>query len=136
MKSRYVVAYMKAAYVFSELSHCKRRKVGCVIVKNDTIISIGYNGSPSGWENECEGEDGQTLPHILHAEENAIIKLTRSHETATGAVMFITTAPCFPCAKLLAEIGLKRIYYAESYRGTKGLDHLCAREIPVSQVTI
>jgi dCMP deaminase len=134
MKSRYITAYMKAAYVFADLSYCVRRKVGCVVVKNDTIISIGYNGPPAGWCNDCEGEDGLTLPYVLHAEENALIKLTKSHESAEGAVMLVTTAPCLPCAKLLAEIGLKEIYYAEQYRGPEGLDHLQARGIPVTQV--
>jgi len=134
MKSRYIEAYMKVAYTFAELSHCKRRKVGCVIVKNDTIISIGYNGSPAGWDNCCEGEDGLTLPHIIHAEMNAVTKLTCSNESSVGSEMFITTAPCLPCATVLSEIGLTHIYYAECYKGTEGLEHLSARGIPVSQI--
>lgn len=125
---------MKSAYVFAELSHCKRRKVGCVVVKNDTIISIGYNGPPAGWDNNCEGDDGKTLPHVIHAEMNAITKLTKSHESAVGSTMFITTAPCLPCATILSEIGLEHIYYAEDYKGTEGLEHLSARGIAVTQV--
>ena len=134
MKSRYINAFMKVAYTFADLSYCERRKVGCVIVKNDTIISIGYNGSPAGWDNKCEGEDGLTLPHIIHAEMNAITKLTRSNESSEGSVMFITTAPCLPCTTVLPEIGLTHIDYAECYRGTEGLEHLSARGIPISQI--
>lgn len=133
MKDKHIKAYMKAAYVFAELSSCKRRQVGCVVVKDDTIISIGYNGTPSGWSNICEDSEGNTKPEVLHAEENAIIKLTRSHESAEDAIMFITTAPCFPCAKLIAETGIKIVYYADDYRGTEGIEHLRARDITVTK---
>ena len=133
---RFVDTYMETAYVFAKRSYCDRKKVGCVIVKNDTIISVGYNGSPSGWDNACEDEHNKTLPHILHAEENALIKLARSHESSVGAEMFITMSPCLPCAKLLSEVGLKKVYYAEDYRGTEGLEHLRARGIPVERVKI
>jgi len=125
---------MEVAYVFAKNSYCDKKKVGCVIVKNDTIISVGYNGSPSGWDNCCEDDNNKTLPHILHAEENALIKMARSHESSVGAEMFITMSPCLPCAKLLSEVGLKKVYYAEEYRGTEGLEHLRARGIPVEQV--
>ena len=136
MKDRYIQAYLEAAYTFGKLSYCKRRQVGAVVVKNDTIISIGYNGSPEGSDNNCEGEDGLTLPHIIHAEMNAIIKLTRGNESSVGSEMFITAAPCLPCATILSEIGIVHIYYAEEYRSTEGIEHLRARGIPVSQIKI
>lgn len=121
MKNKYANAHMRAAYVYAELSYCQRKKVGCVIVKDDRIISIGYNGSPPGWTNECEDENGLTKPEVYHAEANAIAKLARNHESGDSASAFITVAPCLDCAKLLAQSGIKEVYFAEKYRCTKGL---------------
>lgn len=115
MKKKHLLAYMKAAYVFAELSYCECDKVGCVIVKDDSIISIGYNGTPPGWKNCCEDEDGETVPEVIHAEMNALGKLVGSNHSARGAYMFVTRRPCMTCAKLIvARTGIERIYYATS----------------------
>jgi dCMP deaminase len=124
MKNKYANAHMRTAYNYAELSYCKRKQVGCIIVKDDRIISIGYNGSPPGWTNQCENEKGLTKPEIYHAEANAIAKLARSHESGDSASVFVTCAPCIDCAKLLAQTGVKEVYFAEHYKGTCGLDFL------------
>jgi len=128
---------MKSAFNYAECSTAEKLKVGCVIVKDDRIISIGYNGMPSGWSNECETrsfftEDGQQLlnqilitkPEVLHAEENAITKLARSNESGGGSTAFITHAPCLSCAKLLYSSGIVEVYYTHLYKNTEGLDFL------------
>lgn len=136
MKEKYVIAYMQAAHVFAQLSYCKRRQVGCIVVKDDRIISIGYNGTPPGWENNCEDENNRSHPYVYHAEANAIAKLARSNESARDASVFITASPCFDCAKILAACGIKELYYGENYESTGGstpggLDHLRDCNIPV-----
>ena len=137
MKKRYAEAHMKVAYLYAELSYCERRKVGCVIVKDDRIISIGYNGTMSGWSNCCEDEHGKTKPEVSHAEENAITKLAASTESGEGASVFVTTAPCLPCSKMLANMKVNEVYYSEDYRGkTEGIEHLKKAKVKVKQLQI
>jgi len=138
MKEKYIGTYMKVAHLFAEHSSAKRKKVGAVIVKDDRIISIGYNGMPAGWDNECEEVDTPTLPYlqgdgpilktkkevIHHAESNAIAKLARSTESGEGATMFITCAPCIECAKLIYQSGIKEVFYDEEYRSDEGVKFL------------
>ena len=124
---------MEVAKTFANLSHAKRLNVGAIVVKDDRIISIGYNGMPSGWENECEIEN-TTKPQVLHAESNAIAKLARSNDSGLGADIFITHSPCIECAKLIYQSGIKRVYFGEQYRSTDGLDFLTASKINVIQV--
>ena len=133
MKSKFINAYMDVAKRFAQLSHAKRLNVGAIVVKDDRIISIGYNGMPSGWENECEIEN-TTKPQVLHAESNAIAKLARSNDSGLGADLFITHSPCIECAKLIYQSGIKRVYFGEHYRSTDGLDFLKASNIDVVQV--
>ena len=133
MKSKFINAYMEVAKTFANLSHAKRLNVGAIVVKDDRIISIGYNGMPSGWENECEIEN-RTKPQVLHAESNAIAKLARSNDSGLGADLFITHSPCIECAKLIYQSGIKRVYFGEHYRSTDGLDFLKASNIDVVQV--
>ena len=112
------------ALIWAENSYCVRRKVGALVVKNKMIISDGYNGTPSGFENVCEDENNVTKPYVLHAEANAITKLARSHNSSDGATMYITASPCIECAKLIIQSGIKRIVYGENYRLRDGLDLL------------
>jgi dCMP deaminase len=134
MKERYANVHMRVAYEYASLSSCNRRKVGCIIVKDDKIISIGFNGTPPGWDNCCEDESGTTKPEVYHAESNAIAKLAKGFESGKDASVFVTCAPCIECAKLLAQIEVKEVYYSEEYRGTAGLEHLRARGIPSYQM--
>jgi dCMP deaminase len=106
------------ASVWSENSHCNRSKVGCLIVKDRQIISDGYNGTPSGFPNECEDCNNNTLPTVLHAEANAITKIAKSANSAEGSTLYVTLSPCFDCAKLIIQAGIKRIVYSEEYRKT------------------
>ena len=133
MKNKHIAAHMKSAFNYAECSTAERLKVGCVIVRDDRIISIGYNGMPSGWTNVCEDEDFVTKPEVLHAEENAITKLARSTESGEGATAFITHAPCLSCAKMLYSAGVSEVVYSQSYRETGGVDFLEKCGIPVSQ---
>jgi dCMP deaminase len=147
IKEKYLGAYMKTAKVFAELSTAKRKQVGAVVVKDNRIISIGYNGMPSGWTNECEDVitptlpylqgDGPTLktkPEVLHAESNAIAKLARSTESGDGASMFITCAPCLECAKMIYQSGIQEVFYGEAYRNNDGIDFLNKCNISVKQL--
>jgi len=128
MKDNLKRAYMKTAETFAELSHARRLKVGCIIIKDNRIISIGYNGMPAGWDNNCEHlqEDGtlKTRPEVLHAEMNALMKLARSHESGNGADLFITHSPCMECAKGIYQAGINRVYYGTQYRSSQGIDFL------------
>ncbi len=128
MKRKLLKAHMRTAYVYAEESHARRRRVGAIIVKDDRIISIGYNGTPGGWDNECEIEqdDGTlvTKVEVLHAESNAIAKLAGSTESGKGAALFVTTQPCMECAKMIYQSGITEVYYAEPYRLTHGIDFL------------
>ncbi len=119
MKDKFAKAYMDTAVRFSELSSAERAKVGCVIVKDNRIISIGYNGMPSGWDNVCEHE-GKTKPEVLHAEANAIAKLAQSNENAKDADLFCTHMPCIECAKLIHQAGIATVYYKNDYDAAKG----------------
>ena len=116
--------YMRMARIWAENSYCKRRQVGALIVKNKMIISDGCNGTPSGFSNICEDEDGLTIPYVLHAEANAITKIARSSNSSEGATMYVTTSPCIECAKLIIQAGIKRVVYGEKYRLEDGLNLL------------
>ena len=132
MKPKLAQAYMKTAETFAELSHARRLHVGAIVVKDDRIISIGYNGMPSGWDNDCEdtvqhSDDTVTLktkPEVLHAETNAIAKLAKSNESGFNASLFVTHAPCMDCAKLIYQSGISTVYYRNSYRESTGIDFL------------
>lgn len=112
--------YMRMADIWAENSYCKRRQVGALIVKDKMIISDGYNGTPAGFENNCEDENGETKPYVLHAEANAITKVACSHNSSLGATMYVTTSPCIECAKLIIQAGIKRLVYSQKYRRSDG----------------
>ena len=116
--------YIRMATIWSENSYCQRRKVGALIVKNQMIISDGYNGTPSGFENVCEDDNNVTKPYVLHAEANAITKIARSNNSSDGATMYVTASPCIECAKLIIQAGIKRVVYSEAYRLEDGLNLL------------
>jgi len=116
--------YMRMARIWAENSYCQRRKVGALLVKNKMIISDGYNGTPSGFENCCEDENDNSKPYVLHAEANAITKIARSHNSSDGATLYVTASPCMECAKLIIQSGIKRVVYGENYRIMDGLDLL------------
>jgi dCMP deaminase len=142
MKEKLKRAYMKTAEIFAELSHARRLHVGAIVVKDDRIISIGYNGMPAGWDNDCEYEvtefqteygvgsklvntgELKTRPEVLHAESNCISKLAKSNESGLGATMFITHAPCLDCAKLIYQSGISSVLYRDTYRDTGGITFL------------
>ena len=117
-------SYIEMAGVWARNSYCKRRQVGALIVKDRMIISDGYNGTPAGFENICENEDGFTKPYVLHAEANAITKIACSNNNSNGATMYVTASPCIECAKLIIQAGIKRVVYGEKYRLTDGIDLL------------
>ena len=123
-QKRYDKAYMKMAQIWGELSHCKRKKVGALIVKDRMIISDGYNGTPSGFENECEDENYYTKWYVLHAEANAILKVAASAQSCEGATLYITLSPCRECSKLIHQAGIKRVVYSVEYKDRSGLDFL------------
>ena len=123
MKSKFIEAHLKVARVYGQLSTAVRLKVGCIIVKNDRIVSIGYNGMPSGASNVCE-VDGESKPEVLHAEANAITKLAKSTESSSGAYMFTTYGPCLDCAKLIFQSDIKEFHYEFDYKNQKGVDFL------------
>ena len=119
--------YLRMARIWAENSYCRRRQVGALVVKDKMIISDGYNGTPSGFENICEDDEGLTKTYVLHAEANAITKLARSSNNSDGATIYITASPCIECAKLIIQAGIKRVVYGEQYRLTDGIDLLkCA----------
>jgi len=157
IKEKYLGTYLKTARLFSGHSSAVRKKVGAVIVKDDRIISIGYNGMPTGWDNKCEikiyCDDGDwseqqlpkdsnfwkkyklvTRPEVIHAESNAIAKLAKSTESGDGASMFITCAPCIDCAKMIYQAGIKEVFYGEDYKNTDGIEFLHKCKIPVRQL--
>jgi dCMP deaminase len=158
LPSKFANAHMKAAEVYSQLSSAKRLQVGCVVVKDNTIIGIGYNGMPSGWDNNCENkvyanewsvdnveweyqeEDSghpynlKTKPEVLHAETNALAKIARSTNSSDGASMFITHAPCLDCAKLVYQSGIKSVYYRNSYKNTDGIEFLNKCNVEVTMI--
>ena len=114
--------YLRMAMIWAENSYCRRRQVGCLVVKDKRIISDGYNGTPSGFDNICEDNNNVTLPFVLHAEANAITKLARSHNNSDGATLYVTDAPCIECSKLISQAGIKRIVYSHPYRLSDGID--------------
>ena len=142
MKQKFIDAHMKAAEVYAQLSSAKRLQVGCVVVKDNTIIGIGYNGMPSGWDNTCEytvddakGYDtGKSKPEVLHAETNAIAKIARSTNSSEGAALFVTHAPCLDCAKIIHQAGINSVYYRNTYRSTDGVDFLVKCDIHVENI--
>ena len=126
--------YIRMARVWAENSYCVRRQVGALIVKDKMIISDGYNGTPSGFENVCEDEGGSTKPYVLHAEANAITKVAKSGNNSKDATLYVTASPCVECAKLIIQSGIKRVVYRDSYRLTDGIDLLRRAGIEVEQV--
>ena len=146
MKQKYIDAYLDIAYRVAELSHARRLKVGAVIVKDD-VITYGYNGMPSGWDNDCEhwvevndifsdaDRELRTRPEVLHAESNAVSKIARSTVSAKDADMFITHSPCIDCAKLIFQAGVRRVFYSEEYRSRAGVEFLEKSGISVEKIT-
>lgn len=142
MKQKFIDAHMKVAETYAQLSSARRLHVGAIIVKDDRIISIGYNGMPSGWDNNCEDElhqpvgrvDLVTKPEVLHAETNAIAKLAKTTESGDGASIFITHAPCLDCAKLVYQSGINSVYYRNSYRNDDGINFLEKCKVKVTRV--
>jgi dCMP deaminase len=124
MYNKYDVAYLKMALEWAKLSYCKRKQVGALIVKDRTIISDGYNGTPSGFENCCEDENNQTKWYVLHAEANAILKISRSTQSCEGATLYLTLSPCKECSKLIFQSGIKRVVYIQDYSDNEGLAFL------------
>ena len=116
--------YLRMARIWAENSYCRRRQVGALVIKDKMIISDGYNGTPSGFENVCEDDNYVTKPYVLHAEANAITKLARSNNNSDGATIYITASPCIECAKLIIQAGIRRVVYGENYRLTDGIDLL------------
>jgi dCMP deaminase len=144
MKSKFLKAFMQTAKTFAELSHARRLHVGAIVVKDDRIISIGYNGMPAGWDNDCENIVGyaqgqpvlKTKPEVLHAETNAISKLARSSESGDGATMFITHSPCLECAKLIYQSGISKVYFGQQYRDDQGIKFLQNCNIEIQKLDV
>ncbi len=128
--------YLRMARIWAENSYCKRRQVGALVVKDKMIISDGYNGTPSGFENICEDESGVTKPYVLHAEANAITKLARSGNNSEGSTLYVTASPCIECAKLIIQAGIRRVVYAEKYRLTDGIDLLTRAGVEVDYISL
>lgn len=128
--------YLRMAQVWAENSHCKRNKVGCLIVKDRRIISDGYNGTPSGFNNDCEDCNNQTLPTVLHAEANAITKLAKSTNSSEESTLYVTLSPCYDCAKLIIQSGIKRIVYSETYRNTDSFELFREAGIEIIKIEI
>ena len=128
--------YMRMARIWAENSYCKRRQVGALLVKDQMIISDGFNGTPSGFENNCEDEDNVSKPYVLHAEANAITKLARSSNNSYGSTLYVTASPCIECAKLIIQAGIKRVVYGEKYRLDDGINLLTRAGIEVLYLNI
>ncbi len=126
--------YIEMASIWAKNSYCKRRQVGALIVKDRMIISDGYNGTPSGFENVCEDESGATKPYVLHAEANAITKVAKSGNSSLGSTLYVTAAPCVECAKLIIQAGIRRVVYRDEYRLTDGVDLLTRAGIEVYKI--
>jgi|TARA_B110000977_G_scaffold11152_1_gene14491 dCMP deaminase len=141
MKPKFITTYMEVAESFAKLSSAVRLQVGAIVVKDDRIISIGYNGMPAGWDNCCETHTGDgadfkltTKAEVLHAESNAVAKLAKSSESGLGATMFVTHQPCIECAKLIYQSGIATVYYKNEYRSTQGLDFLNKSDVRIVKV--
>lgn len=126
--------YMRMALIWAENSYCKRRQVGAILVKDKMIISDGYNGTPSGFENICEDENDTTKPYVLHAEANAITKVARSNNSSNGATLYVTSSPCIECAKLIIQAGIRRVVYSDAYRLSDGVELLKRAKIELVSV--
>ncbi|WP_395061510.1 deoxycytidylate deaminase [Flavobacterium sp.] len=133
-QNKYDKAYLRIAAEWSKLSYCKRKQVGAIIVRDRMIISDGYNGTPSGFENCCEDQEGLTQWYVLHAEANAILKVARSTQSCDNATLYITLSPCKECSKLIHQSGIKRVVYKNGYRDTSGIDFLEKAGIEVFQI--
>ena len=134
MSNKFDKRYLEMATVWARNSYCKRRQVGALIVKDNMIISDGYNGTPSGFENVCEDENGVTKPYVLHAEANAITKVAKSGNSSEGGTLYVTASPCMECSKLIIQSGIKRVVYLDEYRITDGIDLLRRAGIEVIKV--
>ena len=128
--------YLEMARIWAKNSYCTRRQVGALVVKNNMIISDGYNGTPSGFENVCEDDNGVTKPYVLHAEANAITKLARSSNNSDGATLYVTASPCIECAKLIIQAGIRRVVYGEQYRMEDGINLLKRANIEVIYINV
>ena len=128
--------YLRMARIWSENSYCKRRRVGALIVKDKMIISDGFNGTPSGFDNICEDDTGNTIPYVLHAEANAITKVARSNNSSEGGTLYVTTSPCMECSKLIIQSGIERVVFSDLYRITDGLDLLKRAGIEVVHIPL
>ena len=128
--------YLRMARIWAENSYCERRQVGALIVRGDAIISDGYNGTPSGFENVCEDENNKTKPCVLHAEANAITKVAKSNNSSLGATLYVTASPCIECAKLIIQAGIRRVVYSENYRSADGIELLQKAGIDVAFIEL
>ena len=135
-QKRYDLAYLKMARTWGELSHCHRKKVGALIVKDRMIISDGYNGTPSGFENPCEDEENYTKWYVLHAEANAILKVAASTQSCVGATLYLTLSPCRECSKLIHQAGIKRVVYSKKYKDNSGLIFLKKAGVILKELVI
>ena len=133
---RYDIAYINMALDWAKLSYAKRKRVGALLVKNGMIISDGYNGTPSGFDNKCEDENNKTLWYVLHAEANALMKVARSTQSAYGSTLYITLSPCKECSKLIYQVGVRRVVYSKDYKDSKGIDFLKDAGVSVEQIII
>ena len=133
---KYDIAYLKMAETWGKLSYCKRRQVGAIIVKNRMIISDGYNGTPTGFENVCEDEENYTKWYVLHAEANAILKVASSTQSCDGATLYVTLSPCRECSKLIHQSGISRVVYSEAYKDLSGVEFLKKAGIIVNQIVL
>tara|TARA_B100001115_G_C15596491_1_gene285458 strand:+ start:193 stop:612 length:420 start_codon:yes stop_codon:yes gene_type:complete len=133
---KYDIAYLKMAETWGKLSYCKRRQVGAIIVKNRMIISDGYNGTPTGFENVCEDEENYTKWYVLHAEANAILKVASSTQSCDGATLYVTLSPCRECSKLIHQSGISRVVYSEAYKDLSGVEFLKKAGVVVNQIAL
>jgi dCMP deaminase len=133
---KYDVAYLKMAETWGKLSYCKRRQVGAIIVKNRMIISDGYNGTPTGFENVCEDEENYTKWYVLHAEANAILKVASSTQSCDGATLYVTLSPCRECSKLIHQSGISRVVYSQAYKDLSGVEFLKKAGVTVNQISL
>jgi len=135
-QTQFDMRYLRMAQIWSQNSYCKRKQVGALIVKEKMIISDGFNGTPVGFENNCEDENFETKTYVLHAEANAITKVAKSNNSSDGATLYVTTSPCIECAKLIIQSGIKRVVFIERYRNTEGLELLERANIEIVQIDV
>lgn len=132
---KYDIAYLKMAVEWGKLSHCERKQVGAIIVKDRMIISDGYNGTPTGFENPCEDEEGYTKWYVLHAEANAILKVASSTQSCQGATLYISLSPCKECSKLIHQAGIKRVVYSQEYKDNSGIEFLKKADVSIEYIS-